>query len=109
MVRKNRTSHGSFNAQNNVSTEPGQIQQAEAASEELGSVIRISAKGLASQRKRLGLSAAEMGVLLGVSGQSVYKWEQGTTRPRAGQMPAIAALRKMGRKEATFKLAASET
>ncbi len=73
--------------------------------EEAGSVVRFSAKGLAKQRKRLGLSAADMGTLLGCSGQSVYKWEQGTTRPRASQMPAIAALRKMGKKDAAAKLA----
>ncbi len=70
-----------------------------------GAVVRFSAKGLAAQRKRLGLSAAEMGTLLGCSGQSVYKWEQGTTRPRTSQLQAIAALRKMGKKEAAAKLA----
>ena len=70
-----------------------------------GTVARFSGKGLAAQRKRLGLSAAEMGVLLGCSGQSVYKWEQGTTRPRASQMPAIVVLRNMGKKEAAAKLA----
>ena len=73
-------------------------------STEAASGVRFSAKGLATQRKRLGLSAAEVGVLLGCSGQSVYKWEQGTTRPRARQMPAIAALRKLGKKEAAAKL-----
>lgn len=75
---------------------------------ETGVVVRFSAKGLATQRKRLGLSAAEMGTLLGCSGQSVYKWEQGTTRPRASQMPAIAALRRVGKKEAAAKLATAE-
>jgi DNA-binding transcriptional regulator YiaG len=67
--------------------------------------VRFSAKGLAAQRTRLGLSAADMGALLGVSGQSVYHWEQGKSRPRASQMPAIAAVRKMGRREAAMKLA----
>ena len=84
-------------------------RKAEEASGETGAVVRFSAKGLATQRKRLGLSAAEMGTLLGCSGQSVYKWEQGTTRPRASQLLAIAALRKLGKKEAAAKLAASET
>ena len=79
--------------------------QADEAPGEVGAVVRFSAKGLAAQRKRLGLSAAEMGALLSVSGQSIYKWEQGTARRRAGQMPAIAALRKMGKKEAAAKLA----
>ena len=66
---------------------------------------RFSAKGFATQRKRLGLSAADMGALLGVSGQSIYHWEQGKSRPRSSQIPAIASVRKMGKKEAASKLA----
>jgi DNA-binding transcriptional regulator YiaG len=68
--------------------------------------LRFSARGLAAQRKRLGLSAAATAALLGVSGQSIYKWEEGKTRPRASQLPAIAALRKMGKREANARLAA---
>ncbi len=66
--------------------------------------FRFSAKGLASHRKRLGLSAHDCGLLLGASGQSVYKWEEGEVRPRARHMPAIAALRGMGKKEANARL-----
>jgi DNA-binding transcriptional regulator YiaG len=68
--------------------------------------FRFSAKGLASQRRRLGLSAHDCGLLLGTSGQSVYNWESGKARPRARQMPAIAALRKLGKKDANAILAA---
>ncbi len=67
----------------------------------------FSAKSFSSQRKRLGLSAAEMGTLLGVSGQSVYKWEKNLARPRASQMPAILSLRTMGKKQAAAHLSAS--
>lgn len=67
--------------------------------------LRFSAKGLATQRKRLGLSAQAFGALIGASGQSVYKWEEGTTRPRARNLPSIAALRTMGKKEAAARLA----
>jgi DNA-binding transcriptional regulator YiaG len=67
--------------------------------------FRFSAKGLASHRKRLGLSAHECGLLVGASGQSIYKWEDGKARPRAKNMPAIAALRAMGKKEAAARLA----
>ncbi|RZI96618.1 MAG: helix-turn-helix domain-containing protein [Haliea sp.] len=67
--------------------------------------VRFSAKGLAAQRRRLGLSAAEAALLMGVSAQSVYKWEDGKTRPRASQMPAIVALRGLGKTEAADKLA----
>lgn len=69
-----------------------------------GPSLRFSAKGLAAQRKRLGLSAASVAKILGVSALSVYKWESGKTRPRARQLEAISALRKMGKREAMAKL-----
>lgn len=65
---------------------------------------RFSAKGLATHRKRLGLSAADYGTLLGVSPLSVYKWEGGQARPRASYLPAIAAVRSMGKREAAARL-----
>ena len=55
---------------------------------------------MASQRKRLGLSAAECGLLIGASAQSVYNWEEGKARPRAHHLPAIFALRNLGRRQA---------
>jgi DNA-binding transcriptional regulator YiaG len=66
--------------------------------------FRFSAGGLLAQRKRLGLSVSEAAVLLGVSDQSVYKWENGKTRPRASQFASIAALRGMSKKEAAARL-----
>ena len=66
--------------------------------------LRFTAKGLASQRKRLGLSAADCGLLLGTSGQSIYNWEEGKARPRARFLAAIAALRTLGKKEAASRL-----
>jgi DNA-binding transcriptional regulator YiaG len=62
--------------------------------------VRFGAKGFVAQRKRLGLSAAELGILLNCSAQSIYKWEQGETRPRARQMPAIVALRGLSKAQA---------
>ena len=67
--------------------------------------LRFSAKGLAAQRQRLGLSAADCGLLLGASGLSIYKWESGKTRPRANFIAAIASLRSLGKKEAEARLA----
>jgi len=61
---------------------------------------RFSARSMAAQRKRLGLSAAECGRLIGASAQSVYNWEEGKVRPRARQLPAIFALRNLGRRQA---------
>lgn len=68
------------------------------------SKVRFVAKGLRAQRKRLALSAAEYGRLVGVSAQSVYNWEQEHTKPRAGQLAAIAALRSLGKREARVRL-----
>ena len=65
---------------------------------------RFSPARLAAQRRKLGLSAAEFAALLGVSGQSVYKWEHGESRPRAKQLEAIAALRGIGKREAQQRL-----
>lgn len=62
---------------------------------------RFSAKSMASQRRRLGLSAAECGLLVGASAQSIYHWEEGKARPRARHLPAIFALRTLGRRQAT--------
>jgi len=76
------------------------------ASEEAPSdKIRFSAKGLASQRRRLGLSAEECGLLIGASGQSVYNWEAGKARPRTNHLSAIAGLKGMGKKDAAARLA----
>ncbi len=67
---------------------------------------RFSAKGMASNRKRLGLSAADFALLVGTTGQSVYAWEAGKSKPRADAVAAIAALRGIGKREVAAKLAA---
>ena len=66
--------------------------------------LRFRADGFASLRKKLELTAAQMASLIGVSAQSVYHWEAGKSRPRASQLPAIAALRKMRKAEILEKL-----
>jgi DNA-binding transcriptional regulator YiaG len=69
-----------------------------------GKQRRFSPTRLAAQRRKLGLSAADFATLLGVSGQSVYKWEHGEARPRAQQLEAIASLRGIGKREAAERL-----
>ena len=66
--------------------------------------VRYTAKGLRSQRKRLGLSAADYGKLIGVTGQTIYSWEQETSRPRRAQLAPIASLRRLGKREAQARL-----
>ena len=77
-----------------------------APNDESAQSLRFSAKGFASQRRRLGLSAEDFGLLLGASGQTIYNWEHAKARPRARHLPAIAALRTWGKKQAQSKLAA---
>ena len=69
-----------------------------------GEHVRFTAKGLRSQRKRLGLSAANYGKLIGVTGQTIYSWEQETSRPRKSQVARIASLRHLGKREAYARL-----
>lgn len=74
------------------------------ADPEVASRVRYSAKGLRTQRQRLGLSAADLATLLGVSQQTIYNWEAETTRPRGPQITAIAALRTLGKKAVATRL-----
>ncbi len=67
--------------------------------------LRFRAAGMAANRKRLGLSAQDFALLVGTTGQSIYAWEAGKTRPRAEFLVAIAALRGIGKQEAMARLA----
>lgn len=69
-----------------------------------GGNLRFRPQGFAKHRQRLGLSAKDMGLLLNASPLSVYKWENGQARPRAKHLEAIAAVRRMGKREATKRL-----
>jgi len=66
--------------------------------------VRFTAKGLRSQRKRLGLSATDYGKLVGVATQTIYNWETGVSRPRKQQLPVLASLRNMGKRKAQARL-----
>jgi DNA-binding transcriptional regulator YiaG len=77
---------------------PSQVTKADAEG------VRFTARGLQSQRKRLGLSAADYGRLVGVTGQTIYSWEQQASRPRKQQLAAIAAVRNISKKEAQARL-----
>jgi len=68
--------------------------------------MRFSAKGLATHRKRLGLSAAELALLIGASTQSIYNWESGKARPHDKYMRVLAALRTVGKRQTMAQLAA---
>ena len=69
------------------------------------SALRWRAPGFISLRKKLDLSAGDMGKLLGVSSASVYSWEAGRSKPRAAQLASIARVRKLGKRAAAELLA----
>ena len=76
----------------------------DAPAAESGRGLRFSAKGLASHRQRLELSAADFGLLVGATGQSIYGWESGKTQPSDKALAAIAAVRSMGKREVATRL-----
>ena len=69
---------------------------------------RFSAKGLKANRERLGLSADNYGKLIGVSGLSIYNWEQGKARPRESSIAALMSIRGIGKREAARRLGGLE-
>jgi len=72
--------------------------------EEDAANVRFSPAWLAKHRKKLDLSAVDYGKLVGVSGQTIYNWENGKARPRPAQVAALAAVRKTGKREAAARL-----
>lgn len=64
--------------------------------------MRITAKGMRSLRRKLGLTQAEFAALLGVTGQAVYQWEhrEGALRVRGRVREALAQVRGMGARDA---------
>jgi DNA-binding transcriptional regulator YiaG len=78
-----------------------------AAQGSIGSEVegrRFSARGLATHRHKIGLSAADYATLVGVSAQTVYNWERGKSKPQAGQLAALVAVRGLGKREALKRL-----
>ena len=65
---------------------------------------RFSARGLQTHRAKLGLSAADYGELVGVSGQTIYNWERGDSRPRAQQLASLVEVRGLGKRDALQRL-----
>lgn len=87
--------------------DPGRSRTAASgeAGESNATGLRFRAKGMAANRKRLGLSAADFGLLVGATGQSIYAWEAGKAKPRQQALAAIAALRGIGKREVEARLA----
>jgi len=48
--------------------------------------------GIASRRKKLGLSQNDLAKMLGVDQTAVHNWERGKAMPTAKRLPAIAKI-----------------
>ena len=77
--------------------DPGRSASAEPKSDV--SPRRFSATRLAAHRNKLQISASSYGKLLGLSGQTIYNWEQGKSRPSAAQIQQLALLKEQGKSE----------
>ena len=76
-----------------------------APSPKLAEGARFSAKGLEAHREKLGLSAADYGLLAGLSAQTIYSYESGKSKPRPAQLAKLVAVRRLGKREAERRLA----
>jgi DNA-binding transcriptional regulator YiaG len=68
--------------------------------------LRPTSKSLKRLRARLGLTQAQFGQLLGVSGQAVVQWasKEGRVRMRATTLSALARIKDIGKREALRRL-----
>lgn len=87
-------------------TSPGRkavaVQRAEDAP---ATRARFSPSGLRRLRARLGLTLASFGILFGASAQTIFKWENGSHRPRAESIQKIAIVRGMTKRQVEDLLA----
>ena len=81
-------------------------KQAPAATDESTKTTKFSAKDLAAQRKRLGLTIDGCALLLGTAGKSIYRWETCKAQPREAYWPSIVALRNLSKEQAAEIVAA---
>jgi DNA-binding transcriptional regulator YiaG len=79
--------------------------EAESPPVRLAEGARFSPGWLRAHRKRLGISAADYAKLVGVTGVTIYNWEQGKQKPRKEQLAALVAARGLGKREVQRRLA----
>ena len=84
-----------------------QVAQPENADQEEGKKARFTSKGILALRKKLRLSQADFGKLLGTTPHAVYLWEKklGALNLRDKTKTAILSVRELGAREAKEKLA----
>jgi len=83
-----------------------QMAQPEKVDQEEGKKARFASRGIQSLRRKLHLSQADFGKLLGTTAHSVYLWEKkaGALNLRDKTKAAILSIRKLSAREAKEKL-----
>jgi len=83
-----------------------QVAQPEKLEQEQGKKVRFSSRGILSLRKKLRLSQADFGKLLGTTPGAVHLWEkkEGALNLRDKTKAAILSIRGLGAREAKEKL-----
>ena len=81
------------------------VKEAEKATERAAK-LRPTSTSLQKLRTRLGLTQAQFGELLGVSGQAVAQWarKEGRIRMRKTTLSTLAAIQNVGKREAWRRL-----
>jgi DNA-binding transcriptional regulator YiaG len=84
-----------------------QVAQPEKVEQEEGKKARVTSKGILALRKKLRLSQADFGKLLGTTPHAVYLWErkEGALNLRDKTKAAILSVRGLGARDAKEKLA----
>jgi DNA-binding transcriptional regulator YiaG len=84
-----------------------QVPQPEKMEQEEGKKARFTSRGIRALRKKLHLSQADFGKLLGTTPHAVYLWEKkiGAVNLREKTKTAILAIRGLGAREVKEKLA----
>jgi DNA-binding transcriptional regulator YiaG len=84
-----------------------QVESPQKPDQEEGKKVRFSSRGINSLRKKLRLSQADFGKLLGATPHAVYLWEKklGALNLRDKTKAAILSIRGLGAREAKEKLA----
>jgi DNA-binding transcriptional regulator YiaG len=84
-----------------------QMEQPEKVDQEEGKKARLTSRGIHSLRRKLRLSQADFGKLVGTTTHAVYLWEKkiGGLNLRDKTKAAILSIRELGAREANEKLA----
>ncbi len=70
------------------------------AAADLAEGARFAPRWVRAHREKIGFSQADYAALVGVSPMTIYNWEHGKTKPGKEQLAALAAVRKLGKREA---------